>query len=668
MNVSFDGLSSGMEWGQIVDELLQLEARPIERYEDRIEEHERTQDTFRDLNNRTANLLDHVGDLTDPDTFEAMDISNTHEDVLSASIVDSEEATEGIHEVHVENLATRARVRSGSFVQNQKMATADGETSRSDFQVTSDGSLDLESTDFLDQLRYNVETTGEGEEDIMIRQDTAEGQVGVSIDLDSVESFSELHELINDPTISEADHEALLDYDAQGHAGDSRDTLADPENWSMQMQYHSGTDRFTLHAAESHEGAEGGRTFEVADDLGGEGFFQQIGFASDSTIHTFDQSQSEHSMNLLSADAGNLLENISFENEVDAGGTVRINNTEVDWNAGEDTLHDVIDRIDQEVDGVNASYSSATDRVTLEAAETGSGDINVEDLDGNLADVLSLRAPGEEDHHQEPGNYTEGSDAEVLIDGDQVTSDGNTVTFDGIELELHELHTEEENPDNPVEVEVFGDTEGITQQVGEFINQYNSVMEFINEKSMPDPDNPDEAGPLASDSMPRNLATRMAQFVTGRYEEATDSGTIQSAADIGIQQVDPLIASDSDVGKLEFDAAQFQQALEENPDEVQALFTADTEEGDAQDGIATRLDSYLEGMTDPTDGLLQTRIEGFDDRITNLQDRIDRQVERVERKRDHLESQFMHMESMMEDLNAQQSSLQQSLGGGGGLL
>ena len=668
MSISFDGLSSGMEWGQIVDQLIQLEARPIERYENRIEDHQETQDAFRDLNNRTANLLNNVRDISDPEAFEAMDISNTHPDVLTASIVDEDSATEGIHEVHVENLASRARVRSGAFVQDQKMATVDGETSRSDFQVASDSPLDLESTEFLDQLRYNVETTGEGEEDFHLRQDTAEGQVGVSIDLDSVESFSELMELINDPTISEDDHDALLDYDAQGHAGSSRDSLADPENWSMQMQYHSGSDRFTLHASESHDAADGGRTFELADDVSGEGFFQQIGFASDSTIHTFDETQSDYGMNLLSADADNFLDNISFQSSIENEGTVRINNTDVEWDSAADSLRDVVDRIDAEVDGVNARYSSATDRVTLEAEETGAGDIEVEDLEGNLANVLNLRDEGDEATYQSPGDYTEGEDAEVLIDGDPVTSEGNTVTFDGIELELHELHTEEENPDNPVEVEVFGDTEGITQQVGEFINQYNSVMEFINEKSMPNPDDPDEAGPLASDSMPRNLATRMAQFVTGRYEEATDSGTIQSAADIGIQQVDPLIASDSDVGKLEFDAAQFQQALEENPDEVQALFTADTEEGDAQDGIATRLDSYLEGMTDPTDGLLQTRIEGFDDRITNLQDRIDRQVERVERKRDHLESQFMHMESMMADLNAQQSSLQQSLGGGGGLL
>ncbi|MGM0380828.1 MAG: flagellar filament capping protein FliD [bacterium] len=667
MNVSFSGLSSGMEWDQIIDKLVKIEARPIKRYEERIEEQEEAQDAFRDLNNRTANLAsNNVSALTDPDTFEAMKVSNSHSDVLDASVVDEDKLASGTNEIYVENLASRAQVKSGAMVQDQKMATAGGQTSLSDFDVASSDSLDLTSTDFLQQLKNEVETTGVGNEDIMVRQDTAEGEVGISIDLDSVDNFNELKQLINDPTISETEHEALLDYEAQGHAGSSRDSLADSANWSMEMEYDSTSDKFSIHAAETVDGSDGGRTFELSDATADKGFFQQIGFNSDDNIHTYDVAQSDYGMNLLSADADGLLGDVAFQSSLDGSGTIQVNNTEVSWDASVDSLRDVVSRIDEQVEGVNASYSSATDKVTMEATDTGAGDVNVEDVSGNLANVLNLRSSGDEDFYNSPGAYTSGEDAEVTIDGDQVSTDGNTVTYDGMELNLKQLHTEADNPDNPVELEVSEDINGITEEVGKFIEQYNSIMEFINEKSATNyEDDEEEAGPLANDSMPRNLSTRMAQFVTDRYKDATGSDTIQSATNIGIEQTDPLVATDADKGKLNFDAAKFQEALQENPEDVKKLFTASTEDGDAQDGIATKLESYLEGMTDPTDGLLQTRIDGFDTSISNLEDRIVDQEDRVAAERSRLESKFIQMEKMMSDLNNQQSSLSQSLGGGG---
>lgn len=668
MSVTFSGLSSGMEWDKIVEQLVQIEARPIKRYSNRIDEAEQAQGAFRDLNNRVSNLLDNnVSALGNSDTFDQMAVSNSHTDVLSASIVNEDKLVDGVHEIYVENLATRASVKSGAVVQDQKMATAGGQTSLSDFDVSSSESLDLSSTDFLDQLKNNVNTTGVGNEDIMVRQDTAEGTVGISIDLDSVDSFSELQNLINDPTISESEHAALLDYSAQGHAGNSRDTLTDSSNWSMEMEYHSGKDKFTMHAGEVVDAADGGRNFELddADSAGTEGFFQQIGFNSDETIHQYDVAQSDYGMNLLSADAGDLLENISFQSTLDASGTIRVNNTDISWDASADSLRDVVSRIDEQVEDVNASYSSATDKVTLEAADTGAGDVSVEDVSGNLANALNLRSSGDEANFNSPGAYTSGKDAEVTIDGDVVQSTGNTVTYDGLELNLQELHTQASNPDNPVEVSVSEDIAGITEEVGKFVNQYNSVVEFINKKSETTPDNPDESGPFAHDSMPRNLSNRLARMVTGRYKDATGSDTIQSAADIGIEQKDPLAASDADKGKLNFNAAEFQEALANNPQEVKKLFTASTDAGDAQDGIATKMEPYLQGMTDSTDGLLQTRIDGFDTKISNLEDRIVDQKERVQAERSRLEAKFVQMEQMMADLNSQQSAMSQSLGGGG---
>jgi len=656
------GMASGMDWDEIIGQLMELEAKPIERYEERIEETEELQSAYSDLAGRAGSLQSRVSDLADPDNFDPLDTSVSDENVLDATIVDEDQATPGTHEVFVEELAETASVQSGSFLQDKKMYSADdGTTTRSDFLVGGDGSLNT-ATDYLDELRYEVETTGEGEEDIMVRQDTDEGTVGVSIDLDSIETFDELMEIVNNPEIGH-EHDAVLEYDG---AGEDRAEMEDPDNWSMQLQYHSDNDRFTLHAAESSSTHEGGRTFEIADNSN-DGFFQRIGFNSDSTIHEYSDTQSDYGASLLSLDSRAPLAETATGVPIDESGEIQINNTTVEWD-DQDSLSDVISRMNTEVEGVNVAYNEATDRVTLEADEPGAGEIEVDDVSGNLANVLHLREEGEESYPQSAGEFEEGSDAEATINGDTVTASGNTIEFNGLELDLQELHTSEAHaPDNPVEVEVFQDEDEVVEMVGEFVNQYNSVVEFINQRSEVDvPEEPGadeeerDTGVFVGESTPRNLRTQMATMITGRYADATGSeGGIEAMADVGITQVDPMTASDEDRGKLEFNAAEFRDAFQDNPDAVQDLFTADEAAGDEQDGVMTRLDNYLEGMTDSRDGILAEHDDGFNQRIDNLQDRIERQIQHVESRQQTLERQFIHMESMMADLNAQQDSLAQ---------
>ena len=667
MSIAFDGLSSGLDTNNIIEQLITLEARPIRRYENRIDRAEELQGAYRDLNNRVSNLHSRTEILSDSRTFEPMDATSSDPEILRASIADETRATAGTYDIFVESLASRARVRSGAFLQNQKMATDSGETMHSDFRITggAGSTLNLSSPDFLDQLNYNVQTTGEGNEDFFVRQDTAEGTVGVSIDLDAVENFNELMELINDPTIGPGDHDAVLEYEG---AGEDRSTLADPENWSMNLQYHSDSDRFTMHATESHPAADGGRTVELADATAGEGFFQRIGFAADQYIHTFDQTQADYGQNLLSIDAGTALEAAAFQSPVEEEGTIRVNNTEIQWDAADDTLEDVIDRINEMTPGVNASYNTATDRVTLENRDTGGGDIVVEDLTGNLANVLNLREPGEETTYQSAGNYREGEEAEVLVDGDLVTSSDNTVTFSGLQLELLELYTEEENQDDPLEVEIFNDNEAIVEEVGRFVDQYNSVIEFINQRSVVDvssapsgEEDDRDSGVFVGASLPRDLQTRLARMLTDRYVEPGTSD-IYTVADLGIEQVNPREASTRDRGKLEFNQETLREQLEDNPDLVRDFFVSSTEEGDSEDGLATTLESYLAGMVDTHNGIIANRIEGFDSRISNLQNRIERYEGRLENRRSILRRQFMQMESMMAHLHQQQDSLMMSMG------
>ncbi|MFP4687389.1 MAG: flagellar filament capping protein FliD [bacterium] len=668
MSVSFGGLSSGLDTDQIVNSLLQIEARPIKRYEDRIENATKTQDAFRDLNNRVSSLLSKVDALGDTDSYEKMKLNVSDTDVLTASISDDSEAVAGDYDIFVESLATKASTRSGRQINDQKMYTSDGETSISNSRV-SEGTGGLSTSDSLsealDELENNVELTDAGTDDFTITikpYGTVEEDQTIGID---IQQFMD-------------DNPDATLQDFIDHVNDEI-VAANPNGIQrLKFDYDKSKDRFSFVPSDQRGDPDdpvsvdtGGSTFELdytpGDFTNGDhSFLRAVEIMESGSAHNFTQRPSEQTdpENLMAVDSGVKLENALFTNKVSGTGELRINSTTISYDAADDSLQSVIKKINDNVDGVTASFNSLTDRITLRDEQTGAGEIEVEDVSGNLGSALNLLDSSTTG--QEEGEYTAGTDAEVNVDGIKATADGNKLNFEGIEIDLKSLHTEADNPDDPVTITVSEDLESSTKKVASFVDQFNSVIEFINKKSevipATEPGEESETGPLSSDSTSRNLRTQLISMVTDRYNKAVGSeSSLYSMADLGIEQVDPSAVSAKDVGKITFNHDTFRSALSDDKDNVIKMFNASTEDGDEADGFATRLSPYLEDMTNSTDGLIATRIEGFDTTIMNLEDRIIRQEEHIDNRRTVLERQFRQMESMLAELQSQQGALQQQM-------
>lgn len=83
-------------------------------------------------------------------------------------------------------------------------------------------------------------------------------------------------------------------------------------------------------------------------------------------------------------------------------------------------------------------------------------------------------------------------------------------------------------------------------------------------------------------------------------------------------------------------------------------------------GVGARLSDVIETLVNPTDGVIQTRSDGFDNIIEALEQRIEAAEERLTRREDLLRRQFAQLEQVMQSSQATLQRLTAALSGLGG--
>ena len=292
-----------------------------------------------------------------------------------------------------------------------------------------------------------------------------------------------------------------------------------------------------------------------------------------------------------------------------------------------------------------------TARLTVTSADTGFEN-RLEfsnDADG-LLDALGIdndqEATGTEGGQITPIGEAGDSelDSQFVLDGLTFNRPTNTVddALDGVTLNL------EEADQGPSSFAIDTDTEAIEDNVQEFIDGFNAVQEFIQEKTEVDPDE-NTRGEFASDTAIRSIRFNLRNEAIQTVDSQPD-GAPSALADIGITL--------DDDGLLELDDSDaLLQAAEQNPEALQDLFTAD-------DGVATRMAERVEGFIGPG-GSIDQQEQTAENRIERIDDRIERIESRLERREDQLRDQFTRVQEAQQSAQAQQQSLQNFFGGGG---
>lgn len=226
-----------------------------------------------------------------------------------------------------------------------------------------------------------------------------------------------------------------------------------------------------------------------------------------------------------------------------------------------DTLQGVANAINDSDSGVSASILNTGTgyRLVLNADETGTANqINLSTSAAGGTDLANFVAGAE--------TTTPAADAKFKINGIEVIKGSNTVddVVDGVTFDI--------TGTGASTVKVEQDTAAVAERVQEFVDKFNALQSTITELSSYDADT-GQGSILTGDSTVRNIQGQLKR-VLGDVIPGLENASVRSLADVGV-------TTDWRTGNLEFNSQKFQQQLQENPDDVTALFA---EQGRTTDG------------------------------------------------------------------------------------
>lgn len=291
------------------------------------------------------------------------------------------------------------------------------------------------------------------------------------------------------------------------------------------------------------------------------------------------------------------------------------------------------------------------------------------DLEVRSARVFDPEAIGE----YEPVNpLRTAQDARLRVEGIEVTRSSNTIDdiIPGTTLNLHRPSA------GPVEIAVEPDRESAKDAVIEFVAYYNQTVRDINILTRAEPEIIDQIeyfsddereqarerlGLLQGDSTLNQLRTRLQTIVMNAYDTGPDSD-LRLLAQIGISSNAGAPGRGFDPGRLrgylEINENALDSALANDFENIRSLFGYDTD-GDrvVDSGVGYTAGEYIRGFTQ-IGGVVATRTDSIDTRISNTDRQIEDYGERLDRRESELRQEFSRMEGALQDLEQSRSQIE----------
>lgn len=318
---------------------------------------------------------------------------------------------------------------------------------------------------------------------------------------------------------------------------------------------------------------------------------------------------------------------------------------EADW-----SLRDLVNHINslelpdgEETKALPVRASIVDNRLVLTSKETGESS----QFDASITGTTLLAEGG---LLQVVGS---GQDALLEINGiTGITSSSNTLkdVIQGVTLDLVAV--------GETTVTVSQDTQQVVDRLQEFVDQYNSTIDFINDKlkaqSAMDPNS--TRGTLSGDPTLMRLQSTLRSMVAG---SSGGDGKYNSLASIGVGTAKFVPGAADYSGKLTLDKAKLEEALKEDPLAVKEILykVSDVEAGDTTvsktTGILHNLESYVRGFTRAGDGILTEKDKSYDSQIKDIKDQIEKMERRLEMRGERLQKQFVAMETALASMQSQ---------------
>ncbi|MCB1196354.1 flagellar filament capping protein FliD, partial [bacterium] len=261
-------------------------------------------------------------------------------------------------------------------------------------------------------------------------------------------------------------------------------------------------------------------------------------------------------------------------------GYFTINNITIEIDVDNDTLAEVLSRINTSQAGVSAFYDDVTDRVTISSKKTGEEITFENDTSNFLKNINVLDQSGDTNSATGKSTYA-GTTAEVVVNGETLTRDGNTFSLGGTTFTLKTVGS--------ANVAVEQDTAKARNAVKGFVDQFNNTMSVIDTQLK---------GSLKGNRMLQNLKRSIQRRI---YTQIENTGGLSRLGEIGVKFIDTGLG----IGSLQFVQSDFNAAMAANNLDVYKLFADDLDNDGTSDdgGFALLAEEYLENFTKSTSGI-----------------------------------------------------------------
>lgn len=322
--------------------------------------------------------------------------------------------------------------------------------------------------------------------------------------------------------------------------------------------------------------------------------------------------------------------------------------------AAGDSLNDIASTINNNKDlKVNASVVQTEPnvyRLVITGNQTGStGNFDFQVESGGAWARLGFLAEDGEVPPNRLDLIRAGANASLTVNGLAISSASNDVkdAIPGVTLTLLK-----EGQSTAVEVQV--DVEKTISAIKQFVDQYNSVQEFMGAQMQPGPTG--RPATLAGEGTLLSLRNTLRQMTVDPVNGL--SSQYKTLGSIGIATA-PFAAGTAISGKLQVDETKLREALKTDPDAVAGLFQASS----GGEGVAVRTEQWLGDYT-RSNGVLLRKAESIDTSVKRVQERIRQYDEIILPKREQtMRARFDALERVLATLQGQGSWLSAQLSG-----
>ncbi|MCM3479164.1 flagellar filament capping protein FliD [Caldibacillus thermoamylovorans] len=687
------GLASGMNIDEIVENMMKAQSIPLNKIKQQKTLLEWQRDSYREMNTLLLDFRSQLTNMKLSSFYRTRSVASTNEDIVSATVAsgagqssytiskisslavaESRMTNSGISKQSSNKVDTTKSLFTvqGAFanemswkqgsVESKSIVTKEGEPITlglaDGVQIT-----DLENmTVEVNGIKYTVIDSGTPKSgEVMVNKDTGELTFGDTIAANSTVKVNYVTDKkVENKTITKDTTQIQL-----------KGALVAGQ---IKLSFKDGTDT-TIELSDEYTGIDtnGNRIGKIKD---GDKVVGEINY--ETGVITFN---SEFS-NYFPAETENSEEKPKLEltitsqqNYFSFGLTTHTSKGQIDEKfliQGSESLNSVMSKVNNSKLGVTMFYDSYSDKVTMTRKETGVYNENgqeIEFTDGDfLTQVLGFQ-------NGDSGNYIKAENATFTVNGLETSRQSNTFSMNGVTFTL------KKTTDTPVTINVNNDNDALFENIKNFVDKYNELVEKI-EKKLSEPkyknylpltddekeklsetqqekwENMAKSGILRNDSILSGLITQMRTAIYSAVNQDDLDSAMKSLSAIGI-----TTTADFTTAKLEINESKLKAAIEKDPNSIELLFNG-TGATDGQKGVIQRLYDKVNATMD------QLKERAGNSYSVNNQFTIGRQLDdlddRIERFEDRLAdletryySQFTAMEQAIQKANSQAAYLAQ---------